>query len=91
MKKELIVRDWLAIERTKMANERTFLAYERTALVLLGTGLALVRIHFFENLEVLGYILMALAPLVAIWGVVRFWKAKKGIKKYYESENNEES
>ena len=24
-KEELIVRDWLAIERTKLANERTFL------------------------------------------------------------------
>ena len=35
---QLILRDRLAIDRTKLANERTFLAYFRTSIIFLGTG-----------------------------------------------------
>ena len=33
---ELILRDHLALDRTRLANERTLLAYLRTALMLHG-------------------------------------------------------
>ncbi len=40
---ELILRDWLALDRTILANERTFLAYSRTSLTLIIAGLAFVK------------------------------------------------
>lgn len=51
--KELILRDHLALERTKLANERTLFAYIRMALYLLTVGIGIfvarkfVR-HFFR-------------------------------------------
>ena len=38
VKQELILRDELAIDRTRLANERTFLAFLRTALTLAIVG-----------------------------------------------------
>ncbi|HYF68373.1 MAG TPA: DUF202 domain-containing protein [Ohtaekwangia sp.] len=38
MNKDLILREYLAIERTKMANQRTLLTYIRTGLYFLIAG-----------------------------------------------------
>ena len=43
----MILRDYLAVDRTHLANERTFLAYIRTCLGLFATGAALI--NFVEN------------------------------------------
>lgn len=82
-KKELIVRDWLAIERTKLANERTFLAYFRTAIVLLATGLTLLKVSYFAEIASFGYILIAIFPVILILGIYRLIKVKKWISKFY--------
>ena len=43
----MILRDYLATDRTHLANERTFLAYIRTCVGLFATGAALI--NFVEN------------------------------------------
>lgn len=43
-KKELILRDVLAMERTVLANERTLLAYVRTAVGLFASGIGVVEL-----------------------------------------------
>ena len=43
----MILRDYLAADRTYLANERTLLAYIRTCVGLFATGAALI--HFIEN------------------------------------------
>ena len=40
---QLILRDVLAIDRTRLANERTLLAWLRTALMLLISGVTLIK------------------------------------------------
>ena len=45
---DLILRDYLAADRTALANETTFLAYLRTVLALVAGGVSLV--HFFDSL-----------------------------------------
>lgn len=40
--KQLILRDYLAIERTILTNEATFLAYVRTGLTIMVVGVTLV-------------------------------------------------
>jgi len=82
-KKELIVRDWLAIERTKLANERTFLAYFRTTIVFLGTGIGITKMEIFSEIHDLGIISISVAPLILSVGIVRFYKVKQNIRKYY--------
>lgn len=68
----LILRDWLALDRTFLANERTLLAYLRTALGLLAAGAGLV--HFFDETftYVAGWILIGLSPLVILVAAIRF-------------------
>ncbi len=46
---ELILRDFLAIDRTVLANERTFLAYVRTSLAFLVVGGTLFQ--FFDSTQ----------------------------------------
>lgn len=82
-KPDLILRDWLAIERTKLANERTFLAYFRTAFVFLATGLTFLKVDYFSDLRLLGWILIILFPVILIFGVVRLVQVKKYIAKHY--------
>ncbi len=80
---ELIVRDWLAIERTKLANERTFLAYFRTAIVLFGAGMGIIKVELFAELEIFGYVLAISSPVILTIGVVRLFYVKKIIRKHY--------
>lgn len=80
---KLITRDWLAIERTKLANERTFLAYFRTFLVILGTGVTLIKLEFFEDLESFGIILVVSSIFILVIGVYRLIKVRRHIRKYY--------
>lgn len=81
--KDLITRDWLAIDRTKMANERTFLAYLRTFMVVLGSGVAILKVEVLEDLRGLGFFFIILAPVILFFGVGRFLYVRRHIHKYY--------
>lgn len=80
----LITRDWLAIERTKLANERTFLAYFRTFIVILGTGITILKIEFFSELKLFGWILLLLSPIILLIGIFRLFRVKRTIRKHYK-------
>lgn len=83
VKEDLITRDWLAIDRTRMANERTFLAYFRTFIVILGSGVAILRVEILEDMFDLGIFLLIIAPIVLVIGLVRFFYVKRHIRKYH--------
>lgn len=74
MKKEdLILRDYLALDRTALANRRTLLSYIRTALGFFGTGVAGVKlISDWPAIYHLCVILMFLSPIVLVVGFVQF-------------------
>lgn len=82
-KSDLILRDWLAIERTKLANERTFLAYFRTFFVFLGAGVTILQLDFDASLKILGITLTAISPIVLFIGIFRTRKVNKLIDKHY--------
>jgi putative membrane protein len=73
---EMILRDYLALDRTKLANERTFLAYMRTVIGLVASGVALNEIVQIAWAHVLGWICLALAPVCLFFGVFHFIKMK---------------
>ncbi len=80
-KEKMILRDHLAMERTKLANERTFFSYIRTSLYLLLGGIALIELESFRHLSFLGYISLAGSALLFCIGVYRFLELKFHLKK----------
>jgi putative membrane protein len=73
---EKILRDYLALDRTKLANERTFLAYMRTVIGLLAAALGLIEIIDLAWARVLGFVFLVLAPVCLFFGIFHFLKVK---------------
>ncbi len=63
----LILRDHLAVERTRLANERTVLSYARTAFALLAGALTLAHLYHTPTARLSAVILAAAG--VALFGV----------------------
>lgn len=89
---EVILRDYLAIERTRLANERTLLSYIRSSLYLLLGGIAFFQLKDFPNFKYLGLLSLLFSALFFIIGLYRFVLLKKSLKRLYylsESKNDE--
>ena len=78
---ELILRDYLAADRTVLANERTLLSYVRTATAFAAAGAALI--HFFDSafVEVVGWVLIALAIGILAVGAQRYLQMRQRLAK----------
>ncbi|MCX7548784.1 DUF202 domain-containing protein [Xanthomarina sp. F1114] len=88
---EVILRDYLAIERTRLANERTLLSYIRSSLYLLLGGIAFFQLKDFPNFKFLGLLSLIFSVLFFVIGVYRFILLKKSLKRlYYTSEAKNE-
>jgi putative membrane protein len=84
---KMILRDYLAADRTKMANERTLLAYLRTALVIFATAVTLIKLFPEDNaLLIVGIIFIPFSVAIFIFGVHSYWKEIKKIKEYYNGD-----
>lgn len=83
-KLDLILRDTLAVERTRLANERTLLAFFRTGLSLIVTALAIFELK--ENLWYIraAWLLVVLGATVIIVGGVRYYITKRRIANSYK-------
>lgn len=69
---EMILRDFLAADRTMLANERTFLSYTRTALAFVIGGASLI--HFLSGAitDVGGVTMIVLGAISFVVGVYRY-------------------
>jgi putative membrane protein len=85
MNKDLVLREHLAIERTRLANETTLLAVIRTGLYFLVAGSTLGEIVDTKFWKIAGLPLIAIGFLIVLAGVVRFIKVKKLIAKSREN------
>jgi putative membrane protein len=79
----IILRDFLALERTKLANERTLLSYIRASLYLLLGGIALLKLEGFEQIKFLGYTSLTLTVIILIVGIFRYHKLNIKLKDFY--------
>lgn len=87
---EVILRDYLAIERTRLANERTLLSYIRSALYLLLGGIGLFQLKDFADFKYLAFLSLGFSAIFFFIGVYRFTLLKKSLKRlYYTSEEKE--
>lgn len=80
---EVVLRDYLAIERTRLANERTLLSYIRSSLYLLLGGIAFFQIKEYPNFKYLAILSLVFCCIFFIIGVYRFTLLKKSLKGVY--------
>lgn len=78
-KDEMILRDFLAADRTLLANERTLLAYIRTSIGLLVIAITLIKLFdtYFTYILGIVFILLSIIPLVV--GIYRYKKINNKI------------
>ena len=77
--KELILRDHLALERTRLANERTLFAYIRTSLYLLTAGIGILQIQSISRLDGLAWVCIISGIILFFLGFVRFLQMRKHV------------
>ena len=87
---KVILRDYLAIERTRLANERTLLSYIRSSLYLLLGSIAFYQLKEFPNFQYLALTALIFSAIFFMIGVYRFIILKRSLKRlYYNSERKE--
>lgn len=71
---EKLLREHLALERTKLANERTLLSYIRASIYLLISGLALLQIKEYQGISLMwvGYLSLLICVLFLLVGFSRY-------------------
>lgn len=77
---ELILRDLLAIERTKLANERTLFSYIRTSLYLLTAGIGVLQIKSISRLDGLAWVCIISGIILFFFGFFRFGQVRRHLK-----------
>lgn len=83
-KEKIILRDYLALERTTMANQRTLYAVIRTAIYLVLAGIAFITLETFTKLNWIGYVLFAISGTMVMFGVIRFLALRKKLTRFYD-------
>lgn len=81
MNKDLVLREYLAIERTKLANERTLLTYIRTGLYFLVAGTTLGHLIDTAFWNTMGLPIIIVGVLFTAYGVVRFIRMGREIER----------
>jgi putative membrane protein len=80
MNKEIVLREYLAIERTKMANETTLLAYIRTGLYFVVAGSTLGHIVETTFWKIVEMPLIFVGLSIMVMGIIRHRKVSKAIQ-----------
>lgn len=83
---KIILRDFLALERTTLANERTLFSYIRTSLYLILGGIAFVQLESFRSIQWLGYLSFVLSLVLIIYGFVRYVQLRQKLGKLYNDD-----
>lgn len=79
---KIILRDYLALERTRLANERTLFAYIRTSLYLLTAGLGIFEIESIQHLRLLAWICISVGVILFVFGFYKYYQLKKYLATY---------
>jgi putative membrane protein len=80
MNKDLVLREFLAIERTKLANETTLLAYIRTGLYFLVAGSTLGHLIESNFWRIADVPLIIIGLIIMLLGLIRYFRLRKSIE-----------
>ncbi len=85
-REKIILRDFLALERTTLANERTLFAYIRTSLYLILGGIAFLKMESLQTIQWLAYLSFGISFLMIVYGLIRYFKLKRKLQKFYHED-----
>jgi putative membrane protein len=88
---EKLIREHLALERTKLANERTLLSYIRSSLYLFIAGLAILQIKEYTHVQWLGYLSLFICVVFITIGVYRYIHLNRKLRKLLQPDPEDES
>ena len=80
MNKDLVLREYLAIERTRLANETTLLAYIRTGLYFLVAGSSLGHLVASQFWNIAGPPVIVVGVTIMLFGVIRYLRLRRSIE-----------
>ncbi len=83
LKEQLILRDHLALVRTRLANESTLLSYVRSSLYLLLGGVALMQVEGKNDLRYVGYVALVFSAAFFVIGLYRYYTLRRSLNRYY--------
>jgi putative membrane protein len=84
-RERIILRDFLALERTTLANERTLFAYIRVSLFMVLAGITFVQLEAFESVVWAGYLSFFLSVVLLIFGFIRFQVLRNRLRQFYNA------
>lgn len=79
---EGMLRDYLALERTKLANIRTLFSYIRTALYLLTAGIGILQIKSISHLDEWAWVCIITGIILFFLGFFHYWKLRKHLLEF---------
>ncbi len=82
-KEEITLRDYLALERTRLANTRTLLSYIRTSLYLILGAIAFFKVEGLVQVRWLGYVSFALSALMILIAIPKYYTLKNKLNQFY--------
>lgn len=78
---ELIIRDYLARQRTTLSNKRTLLSFIRTSLYFLVSGTALFEVEKLSHVRELGYVAFGLSIIFLAVGISTYYQVRRKLRK----------
>lgn len=85
VKEKIILRDHLALQRTKLANERTLLMFVKSSIYLIIAGVAFINMKDFDNMPYLGIACLSTSGIILIIGIIRYYQLRKYLDRIYKS------
>ena len=86
---ELILRDTLAIDRTRLANQRTLLSFVRTGLYLIVTALAIFQFTHAGTQSWPAWVLIIVGTAVIIGGFINYSYMHRKIERSYSGQGEQ--
>lgn len=84
-REKIILRDFLALERTSLANERTLFSYIRISIYLIIGGIAFLNIEDLKPVFWTGYISFGLSVFLLVYGIIRYRVLRHRLQQFYRS------
>lgn len=79
MKKDLILRENLAIERTHLANQTTLLSFLRTSMYFFVAGLTIYQLLDFDSKVWVSFGMYTFSVILFVFGIYNFFKQRRWI------------
>ncbi|MCG9790907.1 DUF202 domain-containing protein [Flavobacterium algicola] len=84
LKKDLILRERLALQRTILANQSTFLAFLRTSMYFSIAGLSTRNLLEIERSLLIEIVFYGTSLFILIYGITNFFRHKRMISDNYK-------